>query len=95
MFWQLVLIMVLAIPALAIVLDSQVGKALASHIERRSLPPAEGADQGRIELLEGEVQRLGEEVERLSEASQFFQNLLAERSEDDPLLPPSTESADV
>ena len=49
MFWQIILFLALLIPILAIVLDSQVGRALASRLERRSLeqpedlePPVQG-----------------------------------------------------
>lgn len=79
MFWQLLFLLVLLIPLLAIVLDSQVGKALAARLERTG--PGEGDDHllDRIRYLEGEVERLTGEVERLDEESRFLHELLAER----------------
>ena len=38
MFLQLILVLVVLIPLLAIVLDSQVGRALASRLERADAP---------------------------------------------------------
>jgi len=79
MFMQLILVLVILIPLLAIVLDSQVGRALASRLERRGLTEPEDLTAERIALLEGEVERLASEVQRLDEESQFLHKLLAER----------------
>jgi len=79
MFWQILLLMVLLIPLLAIVLDSQVGKALAARLERRRLGEGDAAYRERIQYLENEVERLSEELERLDEESHFLHELLAER----------------
>ena len=43
----------------------------------------------RLAFLEGEVERLGREVERLDEAGRFTQKLLADRQGPDGLLPGS------
>ena len=78
---------VLLIPILAIVLDSDLGKAIARRLERgRS---AEGGDHvhDRLVYLESELDRLGKDVERLEEESRFLQNLLAERPESGRLPP--------
>lgn len=78
MFWQLLVLLILLIPLLAIVLDSRVGEALAARLER---PGAAGDDplRKRLEHLESEVDRLSEEVRRLDEESRFLHELLAER----------------
>jgi hypothetical protein len=89
MFLQLILVLVVLIPLLAIVLDSQVGRALASRLERRGLdgPPDLAAE--RIAFLEGEVERLTGEISRLDEESQFIHKLLTERPHDaGAALPP-------
>lgn len=80
MFLQLILVLVVLIPLLAIVLDSQVGRALASRLERRGLDAPTDAAAERIAYLESEVERLAAEVERLDEESEFVHRLLTERS---------------
>ena len=65
---QLIFVLVLLIPILAIVLDSPVGRALAGRLERRSL--GSGTDEvtaERLSYLEGEFERLASEVRRLEE----------------------------
>ncbi len=77
---HLFLILALLIPILAIVLDSSLGKALASHLERRSISGGgDGVMQERLVHLEGEVERLGKEVGRLDDESQFLQKLLSDK----------------
>lgn len=77
---SLILLLVVLIPLMAIVLDSQVGRALASRLERRG-----GVDGPRdlmverMAFLEGEVERLNAEVTRLDEESQFLHKLLVDR----------------
>ncbi|MCG6955400.1 MAG: hypothetical protein LJF04_05345 [Gemmatimonadetes bacterium] len=84
-----ILVLVLLIPILAIVLDSQLGRALASRLERRTLDSSPDLVAERIAFLEGEVERLGSELLRLDEESQFLQKLLAERHpEEGAALPP-------
>jgi hypothetical protein len=81
-----VILLVLLIPILAIVLDSQLGRALAARVERRPLSPGDDVTQERIALLESEVERLGAELGRLEEESEFLHRLLAERASDrDPV----------
>lgn len=84
MFLYFILVLVLMIPILAIVLDSQVGRALAARLERRNLEGAEDLLVDRMSFLEGEVERLDEELRRLDEESQFLQKLLAERQDAEP-----------
>ncbi len=93
MFLQLILILVVLIPLLAIVLDSSVGRALASRLERRSLNGPSDLMAERITFLEGEMERLTSEMERLDEESQFVTRLLSERSESSgAALPPGDDS---
>ena len=82
-----VVVVVLLIPILAIVLDSQVGKAIAARLERRNLGAGEPGSHERLAHLEGEVERLGREVERLDEEGRFLQKLLAGRTRDDAQPP--------
>ncbi len=79
MFWQILFLMVLLIPLLAIVLDSQVGKALAARLEASDERGERSALQERVRYLEGEVERLTSDVQRLEEESEFLHKLLAER----------------
>lgn len=100
MLWQLILILVVSIPLLAILLDSQVGKALASRLEQHGAEPSAEDTKERIAFLESEVERLTGEVDRLDEESQFMQQLLSaaqqlrtERQEEsEPALPPGDDS---
>ena len=81
MFWQLIVLLILLIPLLAIILDSRFGQALAARLERERL--GSGADDvgaERLAYLEGEVDRLSGEVARLSEESEFLHKLLTEKA---------------
>lgn len=94
MFLQLILVLVVLIPLLAIVLDSQVGRALASRLERRSLESPSDLTAERIAFLEGEVERLSQEVQRLDEEGQFVHKLLTEgRGAEGATLPPGDDDA--
>jgi len=87
---SLIVVLVFLIPLVAILVDSQLGKALASRLERRGLDGPPDLLAERIAFLEGEVERLASEVGRLDEESQFLQKLLEGRHPDDPgtALPP-------
>jgi hypothetical protein len=88
----MILLLVLLIPALAIVLDSPVGRALAARMEPRGL--RSGSDDGtsdRLSYLEGEVERLTTQVSRLEEESQFLNQLLDDRPSSS-LLPPGEQN---
>ena len=87
MFLQLIFILVLLIPILSIVLDSQVGRALANRLDKRGLGDTDDLMTERMAYLEGEVERLTEEVGRLSDESDFLQKLLTERPATDALPP--------
>ena len=75
MIWAFVIVLVLLIPILAIVIDSQVGQALANRISR-SVP--EGAEDlaSRIESLEADMRYLSESFESLSDETKFVRSLL-------------------
>lgn len=88
MLWPIIFILVLLIPILSIILDSQVGQALAARLERRSLSAPDEAAAARVSYLEGEVERLSREVEQLKDESQFLHRLLTERSGETGTLPP-------
>ena len=75
----MILVLVVLIPLLAIVLDSQVGRALASRLERRALDAPADVTAQRLGRLEDEVDRLSSELMRLEEESQFLNKLLTER----------------
>ena len=81
MFLQIIVVLVLLIPILAIVLDSHVGKALAARMEGRSLEAGDDLVTDRMSYLEGEVERLNTEIIRLSEESDFLHKLLDDRPE--------------
>lgn len=81
----IVLLVALMIPLIAVVLDSQVGRALAARIEG-----GRGHDtlaDRRLANLEGEVDRLGKEITRLEDESQFLHRLLEEKRVPDALPP--------
>jgi hypothetical protein len=89
MFLQLILILVVLIPLLAIVLDSQIGRALASRLERRGIEGPTDLMAERVAFLEGEVERLTAEIARLDDESQFLHKLLVEKHPDErATLPP-------
>ncbi len=92
MFLQLILVLVVMIPLLAVVLDSRFGQALASRLEGRRISGPEDLTAERIAFLEGELERLTSEVVRLDEESQFVHRLLTERTEADRgELPPGVD----
>lgn len=82
MFLYLILVLVVLIPLLAIVLDSQLGRALASRLERRGLDGPPDLLAERVAFLEGELERVTGELSRLDEESQFLHKLLTERHPD-------------
>lgn len=88
MLWSIIFILVLLIPILSIVLDSQVGQALAARLERKGIAAPDDASSEKIAYLEGEVERLGRDLEQLKEESQFLHRLLTERPGEPEALPP-------
>lgn len=82
MLWIALIILAFMLPEiLSTVLDSRLGRALAARIEDRRLGSGEDVTVDRIRYLEGEVDRLSREVQRLHEEGEFLQRLLTERSE--------------
>jgi len=87
----IVLLVALMIPLTAVVLDSQVGRALAARLERdRELGGGDAANR-RLSALETEVERLSGEVQRLDEESTFLHRLLDEKPTPES-LPPGSET---
>lgn len=88
-----IVVLALLIPIIAIVLDSDVGRAIARRLERGSRRADPGAeDDLRLRLVESEVERLSREVARLGEESQFLHRLLADGSEERALRPPGDQA---
>jgi len=90
MWWIVIIVVALLIPeVLSTILESRLGRAIAAQVERRGEAVTSDGLSDRVRLLEGEVERLTEDVRRLSEESDFFQKLLTERSSTGPArLPP-------
>ncbi|NIR43014.1 MAG: hypothetical protein GWN99_03890 [Gemmatimonadetes bacterium] len=89
MVWVLgvVVLLLMMIPLTAIVLDSEVGRALA---RRLGSGPSEEEGQARLKELEKEVQYLSQTVESLQEESRFIRQLL-EKPKEQESLPPGDE----
>jgi hypothetical protein len=85
--WALVLLVVLMIPLLAIVIDSEFGRALARRIARDGYDD-EGKLQERITSLEGEVRYLTESLETVRDETGFLRSLLEDDSAEPQILPP-------
>jgi hypothetical protein len=82
-----VLLVALMIPLTAVILDSQVGRALAKRLETsKSVEGDAGAT--RLAALESEVERLARELHRLDEESSFLHRLLEKKESPGALLPP-------
>jgi cell division protein FtsB len=86
MWWFLIVLIALMIPLTAVILDSQLGRALAARLERGRPADADGVDR-RLAALETEVERLAREIHRLEEESEFLQRLLEGRPASGELLP--------
>ncbi|HSJ26513.1 MAG TPA: hypothetical protein VK929_17670 [Longimicrobiales bacterium] len=80
----IVLLVALMIPLVAVVLDSQVGRALAARLEGRE---GDRLSDRRIAALEQEVDRLARELQRLDEESTFLHKLLEEKRAPEALPP--------
>ena len=57
-----------------------VGKALAKRLERGKRRARNDQTHERLVYLEGELERLAQDVERVEEENQFIQKLLDRRS---------------
>jgi cell division protein FtsB len=87
---SVIVVLALLIPLVAVVLDSQLGRALAARLERQARVPDPG-EASRLAALETEVERLGREIQRLEEQGDFLQRLLQEKARQDMLPPASDE----
>lgn len=85
MLW-LILLIVLLIPLVAVILDSELGRALAARV--RGAGELEGGVARRVASLESELERLDRELLRLQEQSDFLHRLLEERATGSGTLPP-------
>lgn len=85
--WALVILVVLMIPILAIVIDSEFGRAFARRISGDEIPDA-GELTRRIDQLEGEVRYLTESLQEVKEETGFLRSLLGEQSAQPRGLPP-------
>ncbi len=84
-----VLLVALLIPLTAVILDSQVGRAIAARLEGDK--EIGGGISTRVAALETEVDRLARELTRVDEENAFLQRLLEERPAPEGLLPPGEE----
>lgn len=91
MVWAFVIIVVLLIPVLAIVIDSQIGQALADRISGRDRTP-HGSLHGKVDALEADVRYLTESMESLREETVFLRSLLEGRDEERSLPPGAGDS---
>jgi hypothetical protein len=82
----------LMIPLTAVILDSQVGRAIAGRVEGKN-EQATGTLPARVGELENEVDRLNQLIARLEEETSFLHNLLEERPTPEGLLPPGERDA--
>lgn len=81
MTWLVLIVLAFLIPEiLSTVLESRLGRALAARIESGAGGP-DSQTLERIRALEGEVDRLSEDLRRVSEESEFLHRLLMERPE--------------
>ncbi len=86
MVWAFVIILVLMIPILAIVLDSQVGQAFANRIARGESGEEQAQLTDRIQQLEAEVRYLSESLESMREDAEFVRSLIEGSTEERPQL---------
>ncbi len=75
----IIVILALMIPLIAVILDSQLGRALAGRLERGQ-PADESLLAPRLQALEGEVERLTKEIEQLQEQGEFLSRLLENKT---------------
>lgn len=92
MVW-LVVLLALMIPLIAVVLDSQLGRAIAGRLERDNARQDPALLGSRVTALEAEVDRLSHEVERNREESEFLRRLLEDKPEGGAALPPGDDEA--
>lgn len=80
MTWLVIIVLALLIPEiLSTVLDSRLARAMAARLEADTNREEDRATADRIRYLEGELDRLSDDVQRLREESEFLHKLLTER----------------
>ena len=84
--WAFVILVMLMIPLLAIVIDSEFGQAFARRISGDATAGDEELER-RLEALEGEVRYLNETLEGLREETTFLRSLMEGESESRSLPP--------
>lgn len=89
--WFFVIIIALLIPLIAVILDSQLGRALAKRLEGDQLAPGDEGMGTRLLALESEVERLTEDIRRLEEQAEFMHQLLEGRNQEEQDALPSGE----
>lgn len=89
MVWVLgvVVLLLMMIPLTAIVLDSEVGRALARRLGSGA---TEAEDEARLKRVEEEVRYLSESVQSLQDETTFIRQLL-EKPKPQESLPPGEE----
>ena len=90
MLW-FIIVLALMIPLLAVILDSQLGRALAGRIEQDRRLGGDDAMARRVSQLESEIERLNAELTRLDEETAFLHRLLEGKSAT-PELPPGEQN---
>jgi uncharacterized SAM-binding protein YcdF (DUF218 family) len=87
----LILLVALLIPIMGIVVDSQIGRALARRLEGpQEIPPALTELANKIVLLEAEVDYLTRSVQALQDEKVFLQRLLEDPAQRVTLPPPQS-----
>jgi hypothetical protein len=78
MIWFAVVLALLAlmIPIIAIVLDSQLGRAIAGRFEKGPHQIGDDSTMRRVAQLEAEVERLNGQLQRIEEETTFLHRLL-------------------
>ncbi|MFQ5889903.1 MAG: hypothetical protein ACE5JR_07600 [Gemmatimonadota bacterium] len=71
-----IIVLVLLIPLTAIVLDSQIGQALANRLSGQSGGEEREELSARVQELEAEVRYLSSSVESLREETEFVRSLI-------------------
>ena len=84
--WAFVILVMLMIPLLAIVIDSEFGRAFARRIGGEE-GGKEDSTAERLEQLEAEVRYLSESLESIREETTFLRSLLEEQPESRSLPP--------
>ena len=84
--WAFVILVMLMIPLLAIVIDSEFGRAFARRISSDSTP-GDDALARKVDELESEVRYLGESLEAVRDETTFLRSLLESKSEPGSLPP--------